>query len=281
MIVCRTKDETRAGVAQARAGGASVGLVPTMGALHEGHLSLVRRAVADNDITVVSIFVNPTQFAPGGDLDRYPRPFEADTVKCEVEGVDIVFAPSPDEMYAEDASTYVEETSLSRGLCGRSRPGHFRGVTTVVTKLLNIVQPDRAYFGRKDAQQAAVIGRMVRDLDIRVDIVVMPIVREADGLALSSRNAYLSPGERREALVLSRALEEAERLFAAGEKNAAALKKAMIDIIAQAPHSKVDYVEIVDARNLEEVEEITRPATAALAVFIGRTRLIDNGLLQP
>ncbi len=281
MIVCTTKSQTRAAVAKARSGGASVGLVPTMGALHEGHLSLVRRAVADNDFTVVSIFVNPTQFGPDEDLDAYPRDIESDARKCREEGVDVIFAPGPREMYAEDASTYVEETSLSRGLCGRSRPGHFRGVTTVVTKLLNIVQPDRAYFGRKDAQQASVIGRMVRDLDISVDIVVMPIVREADGLALSSRNTYLSAEERREALVLSRALEEAGRLFAAGERNAATLKQAMIDIITQAPHSKMDYVEIVDARNLQEVEKITRPAMAALAVFIGRTRLIDNRILQP
>lgn len=281
MIVCTTKSQTRAAVAKARSGGASVGLVPTMGALHEGHLSLVRRAVADNDFTVVSIFVNPTQFGPDEDLDAYPRDIESDARKCREEGVDVIFAPGPREMYAEDASTYVEETSLSRGLCGRSRPGHFRGVTTVVTKLLNIVQPDRAYFGRKDAQQASVIGRMVRDLDISVDIVVMPIVREADGLALSSRNTYLSTEERREALVLSRALEEAGRLFAAGERNAATLKQAMIDIITQAPHSKMDYVEIVDARNLQEVDKITRPAMAALAVFIGRTRLIDNRILQP
>lgn len=281
MILARTKAEIREAVAEARKAGASVGLVPTMGAIHDGHRSLIRRSIADNDTTVVSIFVNPTQFAPGGDLDQYPRPFEADIAKCQAEGVDIVFAPSPDEMYAEDATTIVEETSLSRGLCGASRPGHFRGVATVVTKLFNIVQPDRVYFGRKDAQQAAVIKRITRDLDIPVEIVVLPIVREADGLALSSRNAYLSPDERTEALVLHKALDEASELVAAGKTQAAPMKKAMLAIIEQATHGKLDYLEIVDAETLQAVEEITRAALAALAVQFGKARLIDNCILEP
>jgi pantoate--beta-alanine ligase len=252
-----------------------------MGALHEGHMSLVRRSVADNGATVVSIFVNPTQFGPAEDLAKYPRPFEADCRKCEAAGVAIVFAPEAAEMYAKDFSTYVEETRLSRGLCGATRPGHFRGVTTVVAKLFNIVGPDRAYFGQKDAQQAAVIKRMARDLDMGVEIVVMPIVREADGLAMSSRNAYLSAREREEALVLSRGLAEARRLFEGGERRCGALVEAVRKTIAQAPDAKVDYIEAVDAETLEGVEPIRGRTLLALAVFVGKTRLIDNVILEP
>lgn len=256
-----------------------MGLVPTMGALHEGHLTLLGRSVADNDVTVVSIFVNPTQFAPGDDLDEYPRQFEEDVRKCEELGVDIVFAPTATEMYDGDFSTFVEETHLAAGLCGAARPGHFRGVTTVVMKLFNIVRPERAYFGQKDAQQAAVIKRMVRDLDMAVEIVMMPIVREADGLAMSSRNVYLSPDERSQALVLSRALGRAEGLVAAGESNSGTLKEAMREVISTAPLARIDYVEIIDDETLEPIDRITHRALAALAVFVGETRLIDNRIL--
>ena len=278
---CKTIKEVRKAVAGARAGGAKVGIVPTMGALHEGHMSLVRRSVADNGATIVSIFVNPTQFGPAEDLGKYPRPFEADCRACEAAGVTIVFAPEAAEMYGKDFSTYVEETKLSKGLCGASRPGHFRGVTTVVAKLFNIVGPDRAYFGQKDAQQAAVIKRMARDLDMGVEIVVMPIVREADGLAMSSRNAYLSAREREEAILLSRGLAEAERLFEGGERRAAALVEAVRKTIAQAPDAKVDYIEAVDAETLERVEMIRGRTLLAVAVFVGKTRLIDNAVLEP
>jgi len=252
-----------------------------MGALHEGHLSLVGRSIAENDVTVVSIFVNPTQFGPAEDLSKYPRQLEDDLRKCDELGVDIVFAPEPGEMYPADFSTYVEETSLSKGLCGASRPRHFRGVTTVVTKLFNIVKPDRAYFGRKDAQQAAVIRRMVRDLDMDIEIVVIPIVREADGLAMSSRNRYLAGRLRAEALVLSKAIARARELFAAGERDSDALCDAVADVISRAPDARIDYVNIVDNVTLEEVDAITGAALLALAVFIGDTRLIDNCVLDP
>jgi len=281
MIVAKTREETRKAVAEARKAGKSVGLVPTMGALHAGHVSLVKQSVADNGFTVVSIFVNPTQFGPSEDFTKYPRQLEADAELCRKAGVDVIFAPAPHEMYPEDFSTYVEETRLSKGLCGRSRPTHFRGVTTVVMKLLNIVMPDRAYFGQKDAQQAAVIKRMVRDLDVPVEIVVMPIVREGDGLAMSSRNKYLAGDLQSEAPALSRALEEAKRVFAAGERDVAALQSVMKNVIAAAPHAKVDYVEVVDAATLEPVKKIARTALVALAVFVGDTRIIDNTVLEP
>jgi len=279
MVICESIAEVRDALSEHSEAGRSVGLVPTMGALHEGHLLLVRRSVTDNDVTVVSIFVNPTQFGPAEDLEKYPRSLQADCERCEAEGVDIVFAPAVSEMYHCDFSTWVEETRLSRGLCGASRPGHFKGVTTVVAKLFNIIRPDRAYFGRKDAQQAAVIKRMVRDLNFPVEIVVMPIVREADGLALSSRNAYLCAPLREEALVLSRALDRAEEMHRAGETDASALVKEVMSVIRTAPHARVDYVEIVDPVNLEPVESAQGPALAALAVYVGETRLIDNRML--
>ena len=279
MLVCKTKAEVARAVAEARGKGHSVGLVPTMGALHEGHLSLVRRSVADSDFTIVSVFVNPTQFGPGEDLAKYPRRLDEDAKLCAAEGVDIVFAPSADQMYPEDFSTYVEETMLSRGLCGASRPGHFKGVTTVVTKLFNIVRPDRAYFGQKDAQQAAVITRMVRDLDMPVEVVVLPTVREPDGVAMSSRNSYLNGLLREEALVLSRALDRAEMLAAAGTTDTSVLVREMMDTVRSAPHARVDYVEIVDGETLRPVEDIGGGALAALAVYIGDTRLIDNRIL--
>lgn len=280
MKICRTKAEIREFVAAARVRGESIGLVPTMGALHEGHMSLVKQSVADNARTVVSVFVNPTQFGPNEDLAKYPRQLEADARMCEAARVDAIFAPEPSEMYGNDFSTYVEETKLSRGLCGVSRPTHFRGVTTVVMKLFNIVQPDRAYFGQKDAQQATVIRRMVRDLDVPVEVVVMPTIRESDGLARSSRNKYLEGGLRQEALVLSKALAEAEKRLKAGERSAEALKMAMREIIAKAPHARIDYVEIVDAETLESVNEVRGKALIALAVFVGTTRLIDNRVLS-
>lgn len=281
MKILRTKKEVREFVAAARRAGKSVGLVPTMGALHEGHLSLVRRSVSDNAVTVVSIFVNPTQFGPKEDLAKYPRMFDADVKLCEKEKADAIFVPEAGEMYPKDVTTFVEETKLSRGLCGVSRPTHFRGVTTVVAKLINIVTPDRAYFGQKDAQQAAVIKRMVRDLDMPVEIVVMPIVREKDGLAMSSRNKYLTGELRGEALVLSQALTEVERAVKGGERKAAPLVDAMRKVISRAPHARIDYAEIMDAETFEPVAEIARPALVALAVFVGETRLIDNTILAP
>ena len=276
MRVCRTIADLRAW--RAAADGA-VGLVPTMGYLHEGHLSLVRAARREDAHVAVSIFVNPTQFAPGEDLARYPRDEASDLALLEAERVDAVFAPSGDEMYPHGFSTYVTVEGLTARLEGASRPTHFRGVTTVVLKLLDIVQPHHAYFGRKDAQQLAVIRRMVRDLDVPVEIVGMPIVREPDGLALSSRNVYLTPDQRRAALVLSRSLRLAEELYAAGERNADAVRRAMQELIAAEPLASIDYVSVADADTLDELERLDRPALVSLAVHFGATRLIDNTAL--
>ncbi len=282
MRVVRTVSKLRRGVARARAGGALVGLVPTLGALHAGHLSLIRRARKDTDYVVVSVFLNPTQFGPGEDLDRYPRTFPADRRLAREAGADLIFAPSVQEMYPEGACTYVEVTGpLTAGLCGRSRPGFFRGVATVVTKLFVQVQPDVAYFGQKDPQQAAVIERMARDLSLPVRIVVCPIVREPDGLALSSRNRYLSTEERRQATVLHRALKRAEELFASGVAGTTKLKRAVRTVLRRAPAAGIDYVEVVDAETMGPLKIIDRPALVALAVFIGKTRLIDNTVLRP
>jgi pantoate--beta-alanine ligase len=279
--ILKAKKDVREFVAAVRKARQSVGLVPTMGALHDGHLSLVKRSVSDNAVTVVSIFVNPTQFGPNEDLAKYPRTLDSDVKLCEAAKVDAIFAPEAGEMYPKDFTTFVEEAKLSKGLCGVSRPTHFRGVMTIVAKLLNIITPDRAYFGQKDAQQAAVIKRMVRDLDMPVEIVVMPIIREKDGLAMSSRNKYLTGELRGEALVLSQALTEAGKAFGAGEPKSAALVETMRKVISRAPHARIDYVEIVDAETLEPVTDITRPALVALAVFVGETRLIDNAILVP
>jgi pantoate--beta-alanine ligase len=256
-----------------------VGLVPTMGYLHEGHLSLVRAARADNAHTVASIFVNPAQFGPNEDLARYPRDEAGDLELLRAAGVDAVFAPGVAEMYPDGYSTYIEVEGLTARLEGASRPTHFRGVTTVVLKLLNIVQPRRAYFGQKDAQQLAVIRRMVRDLDLDAEIVGLPIVREADGLALSSRNAYLQGDDRRTALVLSRALALAQRLFDGGERDADVIRAEMTAIIAAEPRAAIDYVSVSDAETLAELDEIDRRALVSLAVRIGGTRLIDNVVL--
>jgi pantoate--beta-alanine ligase len=257
-----------------------VGFVPTMGALHEGHLSLVRAARARCDSVVVSIFVNPLQFGPNEDLAKYPRTFERDCELLEREKVDIVFAPSVGDMYPKDAVTYVTVEGLSERLCGKSRPGHFRGVTTVVAKLFHIVEPELAFFGQKDAAQCAIIRRMVRDLNFPVEIVIGPIVREPDGLAMSSRNAYLSPQERKAALALYRALSEVRKCFDRGERGVSKLVDAGKLVLSQEPGALLDYLEIVDPGTLEPVSEITSEALVAVAAFVGATRLIDNVLLS-
>ena len=281
MKIIRTSQEMQETALQLRKEGHVIGLVPTMGYLHEGHMSLIRLAFRKADIAIVSIFVNPTQFGPKEDLSRYPRNFERDEALCRAEGADIVFYPAAEDVYLPGHSVYVVEESLSRGLCGASRPGHFRGVATIVAKLFNITLPQAAVFGEKDAQQLRVIRRMVRDLNFPVHIIPGPIVREPDGLAMSSRNVYLSPEERRQALCLRRALSRAEELFKAGERAASALKESMAAIIAAAPLARVDYIELVDDDSLEPVEIIQRPCLAALAVYVGKTRLIDNVVLSP
>jgi pantoate--beta-alanine ligase len=265
---------------QARAEGRLVGFVPTMGALHEGHLSLVRAARQRCQPVVVSIFVNPTQFGPGEDFRKYPRSFEADCKLLEAQRVEYLFAPPPAEIYPEGFRTSVSVEGLTERLEGRSRPGHFRGVTTVVLKLFEIVQPHFAYFGRKDAQQARVIRQMVRDLNVDTEIVVCPLVREPDGLAMSSRNAYLKADERRAATVLHRALDAARREIAAGERDALRLVAAMRKLIDTQPLATPDYVEIVDADSFEPVTRLRRGCVVLLAAFIGTTRLIDNMLVE-
>ncbi|SRR5712692_971603 len=265
---------------QARAESRVVGLVPTMGALHEGHLSLVRAAQQQCQPAVVSIFVNPKQFGPREDFEKYPRTIEADRALLEGLRVPYLFAPPAAEMYPDGFRTYVSVEGLSERLEGRSRPGHFRGVTTVVLKLCEIVQPHFAYFGRKDAQQAAVIRQMARDLNLNTEIVVCPIAREADGLALSSRNAYLKGGERRAATVLYRALDAARREIAAGERDAVRLLAVMRKVIETEPLAPADYVEIVDAETFEPVSRLRRACLALLAAFVGSTRLIDNMLIE-
>lgn len=267
--------------AEMRRAGLRIGFVPTMGALHEGHLSLMRVARRQTDRVVVSIFVNPTQFGPKEDFGKYPRQLAEDCRMCEGVGVDAVFAPPVKEMYPEGYCTFVEQTRLTDVLCGASRPGHFRGVTTVVTKLFNIVAPDVAYFGQKDFQQTVVIKRMAADLDMDVKIVVLPTVRESDGLAMSSRNKYLSASERKDALCLYRALQRAEAMVKAGERKASVLVTEMTRLISAAPTAKIDYVAVVDPESLAPVDEIDGEAVAALAVWIGATRLIDNAVLTP
>jgi pantoate--beta-alanine ligase len=281
MQVVRTIAETRAALRVLRANGRSVGLVPTMGALHEGHLSLVRAARAACDVVVVSIFVNPTQFGPNEDFTKYPRTFEADVGALEREGVDLVFAPTAAEMYPAGATAFVEVAGVSDRLDGASRPGHFRGVATVVAKLFNTVQPDKAFFGQKDAAQVAVLRTMVRDLNFSLELVVYPTVREPDGLAMSSRNRYLSPEERRQALVLSRALREAERLASSGVTAADELIAAAEAVLATEPQARVDYCKVVDPDTLEDVADARGGALIAAAAFVGTTRLIDNTLLTP
>lgn len=273
--------EVRAVCRLVRADGKRLGLVPTMGALHEGHLSLVRAAKAQCNVVAVSLFVNPTQFGPTEDLARYPRPFERDRELLEKEGVAILFAPSAEEMYPKGDATWVVVEGLGEKLDGRSRPGHFRGVTTVVSKLFHIVEPDAAFFGQKDAAQCAIIRRVARDLNFPVEIVVCPIVREPDGLAMSSRNAYLNPAERQGALSLRRSLHRVEEKFRAGERSTARLIAAAHEVFAGEPQVRLDYFEIVDPDTLDPVQQIQRQALAAVAAYLGNTRLIDNVVLKP
>jgi pantoate--beta-alanine ligase len=273
-------EEMRAASRSARQSGKRLGLVPTMGALHEGHLSLMRAARAACDVVAASIFVNPTQFGPNEDLAKYPRPFERDCELLERELAAFLFAPSVEEMYPPGALTWVTVDELSSKLDGRSRPGHFRGVTTVVSKLFHIVEPDMAFFGQKDAAQLAVIRRMVRDLNFSIEIVACPIVRETDGLAMSSRNAYLSPERRKQALVLHRSLMKVKQLVEAGERNAAKLLDAGRAEFIRAPQVRLDYFEIVNPETLDPFADVSAGALVAVAAYIGTTRLIDNLLLQ-
>ena len=277
-IVARV-DEARASVRAARQRGKNVGFVPTMGALHAGHMSLVRAAKSQCDFVAVSIFVNPTQFGPKEDLAKYPRTFDADRQKLEAERVDLLFAPSLEEIYPEGALTFVTVEGISDRLDGRSRPGHFRGVTTVVAKLFHILEPDLAFFGQKDAAQAAIIKRMVRDLMFPVKIVLAPIVREPDGLALSSRNVYLSPEERKEATALSRALREVQTCYRAGEHTATRLIEVARHVLAKQPLLRVDYVAIVDPETLDPCTTAKDGVLVAVAAIVGTTRLIDNVVL--
>ena len=279
MIIAYTVKEVREQVKAWRKEGLTVGLVPTMGYLHEGHASLMKKAVEQNDRVVTSVFLNPTQFGPTEDLAEYPRDLDHDAKVCENAGVDLVFHPEPDEMYEPDFCSFVDMTGLTEGLCGKTRPIHFRGVCTVVNKLFNIVQPDRAYFGQKDGQQLAVVRRMVRDLNMDIEIVGCPIVREEDGLAKSSRNTYLSPEERKAALILSKTIALGEEL-AKTEKDAGKVVAAMKENIETEPLAKIDYVEAVDAVSMAPVNTLEGECMLAVAVYIGKTRLIDNTLLN-
>lgn len=280
MNIVKTISEVRNEVKNWRKQGLSVGLVPTMGYLHEGHKSLIERACKENDKVVVSVFVNPTQFGPGEDLATYPRDIQRDAALCEDAGAALIFNPEPEEMYFDDFHTYVTMESLSEELCGKTRPIHFRGVCTVVSKLFHIVTPDRAYFGQKDAQQLAIIKRMVRDLNFDIEIVGCPIVREADGLAKSSRNTYLNPEERKAALVLSRAVGLGQELIQKGERNADVIVEKMKQLIEEEPLAKIDYVQAVDAISIQPVAEIKGTVLVAMAVYIGKTRLIDNFIYE-
>lgn len=279
MKIIHTIADIRDFVRQARGKSLTVGLVPTMGYLHVGHLELMRRAANICDTVIASVFVNPTQFGPGEDLDRYPRDLERDVRLAEGAGVDAIFNPSVEEMYPAGYCTYVDLERITEKLCGLSRPGHFRGVATVVTKLFNIVKPDCAFFGQKDAQQALVIKRMVDDLNLDLEIIVIPTVREADGLAMSSRNIYLDPEQRRAALVLYRGLLKGQEEFRKGERDPAQICRCVTEMIQAEPLAKIDYVEIYSHPDLVTVERIQGPALLALAVKIGSTRLIDNILL--
>lgn len=258
--------------------GRTIGLVPTMGFLHKGHASLIKRAVSDNDIVVVSDFVNPIQFGPNEDLDAYPRDIEADSKLCESLGADFIFNPDPSEMY-HDKKAFVDIEGLSDNLCGARRPGHFRGVCTVCTKLFNIVGPDRAYFGQKDAQQLAIIKKMVGDLNIPVEIIACPIVREDDGLAMSSRNTYLTSEERKAALCLSKAIFAGEKMAKEGSSVKEVLKK-MEEIISAEKLAKIDYISAVDLETIKDVDDFSKASLVALAVYIGKTRLIDNFIYE-
>ena len=279
MKVIKKIDEMRNAVSGIKSQGKTIGFVPTMGYFHEGHLSLVRESLRKADVTLVSIFVNPAQFGPREDFKEYPRDSDRDSEVLEREGVDYLFAPEADEMYPQGYKTYVEVHDLQDKLCARSRPGHFQGVCTVVLKLFNIIDPDISFFGQKDAQQAIILKKMVKELNLEVKIEVLPIIREEDGLALSSRNKHLTQEERRAALVLSKSLKEAQSMMERGQRDSAAIIKGMKEIIGREPLVKIDYVEIVDMDNLDPVRIIEEEVLAAVAVFIGKVRLIDNVIL--
>ena len=276
MKTVKTIAEVRQAVKEWRKEGLSIGFVPTMGYLHSGHQSLIKKSVSDNERTVVSVFVNPMQFSPNEDLASYPRDLAKDSALCEETGADLIFTPEPEEMYKDGFCSFVDMTVLTQELCGLSRPIHFRGVCTVVTKLFNIVTPDRAYFGQKDAQQLAVIKRMVKDLNMNIDIVGCPIVREEDGLAKSSRNTYLSADERKAALILSKSIKLGTDMYRNGERNAETITDAMKKLISSEPLASIDYVKIVDINTMQPVQQIEGQILAAIAVYIGKTRLIDN-----
>lgn len=273
--------QMKAEVRDMKSQGKTIGFVPTMGYLHEGHLSLVRESLRKTDVTIVSIFVNPSQFGPGEDFTQYPRNLERDSEILKKEGVDCLFVPGSEEMFHKGHNTYVDVYDLKDKLCGSSRPIHFRGVCTVVLKLFNIVGPDVSYFGQKDAQQVIILKRMVEDLNLDVKIDVLPIVREENGLALSSRNEYLNKEERKAALVLSKGLKEAQMMVEKGEEKSEAIIDRVKRMISQEPLAKMDYVEIVDMDNLDPVVRIEKETLAALAVFVGKARLIDNAILRP
>ena len=280
MQIVGTIKEVRELVKSWKKAGETVALVPTMGYLHEGHGSLIERARKENDKVVVSIFVNPMQFGPNEDLASYPRDLEKDSAYCESLGADLIFHPEPEEMYHEGFSSYVDMSVLTEELCGLSRPVHFRGVCTVVSKLFHIVQPDRAYFGEKDAQQLAIIKHMVEDLNIDVEVIGCPIVREDDGLAKSSRNTYLSPEERKAALILSKTIELGKKLVADGETDAEKLVQKMKENIETEPMARIDYVKAVNGLTMQQQKEVKAPMLVAMAVYIGKTRLIDNFILS-
>lgn len=276
MKTVHTIKEVREEIKKWKAEDKTIGLVPTMGFLHEGHQSLIEKAVSENDKVVVSVFVNPTQFGPSEDFEAYPRDLKQDEALCNNAGASLIFNPNPSEMYAEDACTLINVSVLTEGLCGAKRPVHFGGVCTVVSKLFNIVAPTRAYFGEKDAQQLAVIKRMVRDLNFDLEVIGCPIIREADGLAKSSRNTYLSPEERSAALVLNESLKLAKEALKNGEKDCMVLNRIIVSKLQAEPLAKIDYVEIVDSSNLQPVNAIFSSVLVAIAVYIGKTRLIDN-----
>lgn len=280
MIIARSIEEVRNTVVDWKGRGFSIGLVPTMGYLHEGHESLIQAAARDNEGVAVSIFVNPSQFGPGEDLASYPKDMEHDLARCEALGVGLVFIPEPGVMYPEGFASSVIVSGLTEGLCGKSRPTHFQGVSTVVCKLFNIVEPDRAYFGQKDAQQLAVIRRMTEDLNMRVTIVGCPIVREPDGLAKSSRNAYLTPEGRQAALVLNRAVRRAEELAASGERDGATIERAMQAVFDAEPLAHVDYIAIVDPGTMRPVSVLGAETLVAVAAVVGKSRLLDNTLIK-
>lgn len=280
MKIVKTINEVRSIVKAWKKEGLSVGLVPTMGYLHEGHKSLILRAVAENDRVVVSDFVNPTQFGPGEDLESYPRDINRDAELCKEAGASLIFNPEPSEMYADTACTFVDMTGLTSELCGQTRPIHFRGVCTVVSKLFNIVAPDKAYFGQKDAQQLAVIRQMVQDLNFDLEVIGCPIIREKDGLAKSSRNTYLNKEERKAALVLSQAVKLGQQMANSGEKSADKIVVAMKKVIESEALAKIDYVKAVDAVSIVPVSEMKPPVLVAMAVYIGKTRLIDNFIYE-